>query len=198
MKNLLALFFILFFIAGCASSSQPKSYINTSTPIFILKKPHDKKVYIDFKDLSQKENNVSAVIATKLLQNGYMAVEDKKDASIFIQGSIYYLKENIRRNTHGFVGVGFGFGSGKRRYRDVDFGISHRLYSNGGWNDFGSNGYRYDGQASLLIRIKNSDGFDNYSTNLNFLTEEDTYSINYARTLFNKQIADKILHYLKS
>lgn len=197
MKNLLLLSFIIVFLTSCTSMPKPKSYINTSTPIFILKKPKNNQVHVDFEDKSYKENDILAAISSQLVQNEFVIVEEKSQASILIKGAIYYLKQETRKNTRGYMGVGFGFGSGGRRSRDMEFGVSHRIFSNGSWNDFGSGNYRYDGQASLLIRVKDGENFENYTTNLNFLTEENTHSLNYARKLFNEQIATQIVNYLK-
>lgn len=197
MRKMLLLSFIILFFASCSSMPKPKSYINTSAPIFILKKPKNNHVHIEFEDRSHKENDILGAISSKLAQNGFVVVQDKDQASVLIKGAIYYLKQETRRNTRGYMGVGFGFGSKGWRSREVELGMSHRIFSNGTWNDFGSGDYRYDGQASLLIRIKVGENFENYTTNLNFLTEENTHSLNYARKLFNEQIASQILSYLK-
>lgn len=197
MKNLFLASFLVVFIAGCATSSKPKAYMNTSTPIFILKKPKTNAVHVEFQDLSHKENDIASVVANALTKEGFMVVADKEHASILIKGALHYLKQEGRENTRGFVSVGFGFGSGGKRSSDVGFGMSHRVGGSDGWNNLGSQGYRYDGQASLLIRVREGVGFENYTTNLNFLTEENTYSLNYARNLFNEQIANQIVQYLK-
>lgn len=184
MKKMILAIFIWVFVLGCAQSGS-NSYLNTSSPIFILNKPNDKNVYLDFKD---KDTN--ATIADTLRKNGYSFLSSEKFASIIIKGDINYFKENRDDANHGFIALGYGFGSRGRRYRSLDVGLSHRFFADGYSGE-------YEGQASLLIRIREiQKELKNYSTNLNFQTDDSTYSKGYAKSLFDKKIAQKILEYL--
>lgn len=192
MKNIYLAIIGVTFLVGCATS-QPESFISTSSPIFILNKPNDNTVFIDFKDLSDKDD-IGALISKTLKNSGYRVIEDEKNASILVKGNINYFKENKQNNTHGYFGVGFGFDSHGRRSREVEFGLSHRFSRSDFYDDYGE---IFSGQASLLLRVKSGKKFENYSTNINFQTDENSHSYSYAKSLFNKQVADKILEFLK-
>ncbi len=190
-KIIAKLFFVLlagFFAIGCAPSS-PNTYMNTSAPIFILNAPNDKSFFIDFKNFGNNDTNNS--IAQSLLKNGYTLVNSQEVASIIIKGGVNYFRENRYENSHGFVVVGFDFDSHGRRSREVGVGLNHTFFNTH------NNSFRYDGQASLLLRIKSGKKIENYSTNLNFQTDDRIYSKNYAESLFNQKISEKILEFLK-
>lgn len=189
MRNIFLALFVSIFFIGCATSG-PKSYINTSTPIFITDQPTNKNIYVNFKDI--EDNNLTLAVKNTLYDAGYHIATTEQSANVIIKGEVNYLRKNIvDSGTHGFVGVGFGTG---RRYRHrrsgfMDFGISQRVYPYGGE-------YVYNGQVSLLMRMRSKNGFENYSTNLNFETEESNYSYESIKSIFNEKIAKKIVKYL--
>lgn len=167
--------------------------MNTTSPIFILNKPKNRNVFINFSDYKDNDD-ITQVIATTLKNANYKILSSEKNATIVIRGGINYFKENKNRNTHGYVGVGFGFGSHGRRTREMEFGLSHKITRADFDDEYGQ---MFSGQASLLLRIKSKDKFENYSTNINFQTDEDSYAHSYAKSLFNRQIAQKILEFLE-
>lgn len=180
------------FMTGCAST-YPEAYMNTTSPIFILNKPDTRAVFVNFRDYKDGDN-INEVIAKTLQNANYNILFSDKNASIIIRGGINYFKENANSNTHGYVGVGFGFGSHGRRSKEIGFGLSHRFTRGDFYDEYSQT---FSGQASLLLRVKSKDKFENYSTNLNFQTDDNSYTYSYAKSLFNRQIAQKILEFLE-
>lgn len=178
---------LMIFSFGCATSS-PNAFIKTSAPIFILNKPNSKNVFVDFKDYDNSQTK--ATILKELETNGYKVVHEQSLAAIIVKGEVNYIKENTEYNTNGYIGFGFGFGSHGRRVRDFELGLNHTFFN----DDFVVN--KYDGQASLLLRIKDGKEFQNYSTNLNFETTKDVHSYIYAKKLFSQKIAQKVVEFL--
>lgn len=196
MKNIFFLIFVSIFIMGCAPSS-PKSYIKTSSPIFILQKPDSKTVFVSFQDSGNMENDIDSFVEKRLEDENFILTHNEEFASIIVKGTINYLRQKHLKNTRGFVSVGFGFGSGGRRYSDMGIGVEHRVFGGDDFADTYGHGYRYDGQASLLIRIKSKQKYENYSNNLDFVSKEGAYTLEHMTKEFNRQIANKIVEYLR-
>ena len=200
MKNkfkilFLAIFAVVFF-AGCASSgvSRNSGIIKSSDPIFITNLPEQKLVNVAFTNTSNFDSNLTTAIEEYLVQDGYSVVSKDK-ANVLIEGNLNYFrriayKDNRFRPTFGF---GFGFG---RFSRHAGFGIGFPF--GWGWDDdyYGVTSYIYDGQLSLLIRIKNGKEFKDYATNLNYQSEPDAGSIARVTDSFNYKVYQQISQFL--
>lgn len=200
MKNkfkilFLAIFAVVFF-AGCASSGVARNsgIIKSSDPIFITNLPDKKLVNVAFTNTSNYDSNLTAEIENYLTKDGYSVVSKDK-ANVLIEGNLNYFrriayKDNRFRPTFGF---GFGFG---RFSRHAGFGIGFPF--GWGWDDdyYGVTSYIYDGQLSLLIRVKNGKEFKDYATNLNYQSEPDAGSIARVTDSFNYKVYQQISQFL--
>lgn len=192
MKNILLVFIVFFAFFGCTRST-PNSYINTSTPIFIINKPNGKKAYTDFRDEKNLASSTNTNIIKALTQDGYSIAYNEKQADVIIKGNINYLKKQCFNNTHGYVQAGYSRNSRKQNKKEVEMAMHHTFLLDDPNFGFGCS---YEGQASLLIRVRVNGKMENYSTNINFQTDENTHSFSYIRELFNNQISKKIIDYL--
>ena len=199
MKNkfkilFLAIFAVVFF-AGCASSGVARNsgIIKSSDPIFITNLPEQKLVNVAFTNTSNFDSNLTTAIEEYLVQDGYSVVSKDK-ANVLIEGKLNYFrriayKDNRFRPTFGF---GFGFG---RISRHVGFGMGFPF--GWGWDDdYGVTSYIYDGQLSLLIRVKNGKEFKDYVTNLNYQSEPDAGGIARVTDSFNYKVYQQISQFL--
>ena len=200
MKNkfkilFLAIFAVVFF-AGCASSGVARNsgIIKSSDPIFITNLPDKKLVNVAFTNTSNYDSNLTAEIENYLTKDGYSVVSKDK-ANVLIEGNLNYFrriayKDNRFRPTFGF---GFGFG---RFSRHAGFGIGFPF--GWGWDDdyYGVTSYIYDGQLSLLIRVKNGKEFKDYATNLNYQSEPDAGGIARVTDSFNYKVYQQISQFL--
>ena len=57
---------------------------------------------------------------------------------------------------------------------------------------YGVTSYIYDGQLSLLIRVKNGKEFKDYATNLNYQSEPDAGSVARVTDSFNYKVYQQI------
>lgn len=163
---------VLLFL-GCANSNMP-SYVSTSQAIFITKKPQNHNVFVGL-------DEIKMYIKPKLNANKYIFTKQELNASVIIKGNINYFRKNDNEN---LSSIQLGFGN--HGYRHVGFEYVH--------ND--ALKYTYDGQASVLIRIKNNNKFEDYMTNINFQTDKTYTSQKLALVEFYEKISEKIMQYL--
>lgn len=188
-KNIL--FVAIFFFIGCATSS-PNAFVGTSTPLFITNEPMGKNTYIQVNDIA--DNNIKEILADKLTNHGYIVVPNEQIASIIVKMDVNYLqkKYSVSSEPHGSLSVGFGVGS--RGYTSTSLGLSfgQQIYPRYA-SDFG-----YMGQVGLLIVVKSQNEKKEYTTNLNFQTDNENYTYTQAKALLNEKITNKIIQYLGS
>lgn len=198
MKNkfglLLLAFLAVFFISGCASSSASRNsgIIKSSDPIFITNLPTEKRVNVAFTNTSNYDSNLTAALNQYLQEDGYSVVSKDK-ANILIEGNLNYFRRIAYRDDRFRPTFGFGFGM-SRFSRHFGLGMGMGFPFGWGWDDdyYGVTSYIYDGQLSLLVRVKNGKEFKDYATNLNYQSEPDAGSLTRVTDSFNYKIYQQI------
>ena len=186
-----------FFLAGCASSgvSRNSGIIKSSDPIFITNLPDKKLVNVAFSNTSNYDSNLTAAVEKYLIQDGYSVVSKDK-ANVLIEGNLNYFRKISYRDDRFRPTFGFGFGLG-RFSRHAGFGIGMGFPLGFPDDDYyGVTSYIYDGQLSLLIRVKNGKEFKDYATNLNYQSEPDAGSLARVTDSFNYKVYQQISQFL--
>ena len=198
MKNKFAVLFLAFFtalfIGGCASSGVARNsgIIKSSDPIFITNLPEQKLVNVAFTNTSNFDSNLTTEIENYLTQDGYSVVSKDK-ANILIEGNLNYFRRIAYKDNRFRPTFGFGFGMGRfSRHFGLGMGMGFPF----GWDldddYYGVTSYIYDGQLSLLIRVKNGKEFKDYATNLNYQSEPDAGSVARVTDSFNYKVYQQI------
>lgn len=186
-----------FFLTGCASSGVARNsgIIKSSDPIFITNLPDKKLVNVAFTNTSNFDSNLTTAIEEYLTQDGYSVVSKDK-ANILIEGNLNYFRRIAYRDDRFRPTFGFGFGMGRfSRHFGLGMGMGFPL----GFPDddyYGVTSYIYDGQLSLLIRVKNGKEFKDYATNLNYQSEPDAGGIARVTDSFNYKVYQQISQFL--
>ena len=186
-----------FFLAGCASSgvSRNSGIIKSSDPIFITNLPDKKLVNVAFTNTSNFDSNLTTAIEEYLTQDGYSVVSKDK-ANVLIEGNLNYFRRIAYKDNRFRPTFGFGFGLG-RISRHAGFGIGMGFPLGFPDDDYyGVTSYIYDGQLSLLIRVKNAKEIKDYATNLNYQSEPDAGSIAQVTDSFNYKVYQQISQFL--
>jgi len=195
-KVLIALFCALLFV-GCASKSGTESgVIKTSNPIFLKSKPAKTTAFVNFTNTSEfLDSNLTEAVKLNLRAQGYHIVPEESLANLIIKGNLNYFRRTIYDDRYYYgrprfsFGFGFGRGWGGRHHGGWGFGMGHDIYD---YDDDRTSSYIYDGQLSLLIRIKNGKKFDDYSTNLNYQSGRNVKSKSTISREFNDKVIQQI------
>lgn len=199
MRKFLILIFSSFLFFGCASTSTqaPNGYMRTSAPIFLKSKPSKKIAYVHFTNTSDfLDSDLNAVLSNDLRLRDYEITDDEKRAHLVLKGNINYFKRTIIPDVDPFAhrprfSFGFGFGTGFHHHHHSGFGFGvHDDF----WDDdyYPTNSYIYEGQLSLLVRVKNGKNFDDYSTNLDYRSGKNINSKSTINNEFNRKVIQQI------
>lgn len=198
MKNLIFLIFVSLIFIGCAGkNSQSVGIIKTSAPIFISEFPVEKTAFVNFTNTSEMDANLTEAVEFDLQKNGYEIVSENL-ANFVIKGNINYFRRVIVKDENPFFGsIGFGFGFGGFRHAGIGIGTRFPFgYLNDDDYDYRTNSYIYDGQVSLLIRVKSGKTYKDYATNLNYQTGRNLNGPTSIKQKFNEKISQTILQIL--
>lgn len=195
VKNLIFLIFISIFITGCATKTNlNQGIIKSSDPIFITTPLNKKSTYVKFTNSSTLDSNLTQAIEFELAKNGFKIVSNEAKANIIIKGNLNYFRRLQIKDPNVFLN--FGFGSGFRRAGwGMGFGMPFGDFDDD-YYDYRTNSYIYDGQLSLLVRVRDGIKFNDYATNLNYQSDKNINSASTMNDIFNYKISKQILVYL--
>ena len=190
--------FSILFFTGCATTKTPvnSGIVRTSEPIFITKMPAKKAVSVNFTNTSTSDMNLTAAIKQNLVNDGFVVVQNEKDATIKVGGNINYFR--LITTGAGYYDrprfhFGFGIGGGRgHRHHHSGWGLSmgFPVFYDPWYDDY----YRqslYDAQVGLIVSVKEGKIWQDYTTNLSY---QNSRNISKARAIdsFNYKIYEHI------
>jgi len=189
MRNLLMIGAVVaaFGLSGCATKVPDNAVLQTSSPIFIDKKPVTRTMYVDIRNNTSVDLNLTRAIQSEFARQGYRMVPGSM-AEVKIDGTINYFRRQNEDNGNPRVSFGFGFGFGSGHHHHTHSGMGIGIGFPAGRYDY-RDYYACDAQVALRIRI----GATPYMTNLNY---QNTEEIGLSREIdaFNTRVNN----YLKS
>ncbi|MBR8463342.1 hypothetical protein KDD93_01990 [Campylobacter sp. faydin G-24] len=189
MKKLinLCIFAFVLFLSGCATSSTPSLYTQSSVPIFVTTQDTNTTIFINFKNSSGAINTLENSVKAKFINRGYILANDMNTASIVILGDLMSLQRLEVKDPNVFLNLGYGFGSFGSGY---GIGVG-TIFGADDFYDHRTNSYIYKANVSVMIRTKERE----QSTILSIQSGRNTYSPSYIMPFIEDKIATQILNF---